>query len=59
MTEFLDMGGYAAFVWPSYGIALLVMAGLAVTSVRAWRRNRRLLDQLEQRRRSQRETAGE
>jgi len=25
VTEFLQMGGYAAFVWPSYGIAALVL----------------------------------
>jgi heme exporter protein D len=25
MVEFLNMGGYAAFVWPSYGIAALVL----------------------------------
>lgn len=25
MSHFLDMGGYAAFVWPSYGITLLVV----------------------------------
>jgi heme exporter protein D len=25
MTEFLAMGGYAAYVWPAYGITLLVM----------------------------------
>jgi heme exporter protein D len=24
MTEFLQMGGYAAYVWPAYGITLLV-----------------------------------
>lgn len=24
MTEFLHMGGYAAYVWPAYGITLLV-----------------------------------
>ena len=23
--EFLDMGGYAAFVWPSYGLTLAVV----------------------------------
>ncbi len=28
MSEFFAMGGYAAFVWPSYGIAFGVMAGL-------------------------------
>jgi heme exporter protein CcmD len=26
MMEFLDMGGYAAFVWPSYAVTLAVIA---------------------------------
>jgi heme exporter protein D len=26
VSAFLDMGGYAAFVWPSYGITLLIVA---------------------------------
>jgi heme exporter protein D len=26
MREFLDMGGYAAFVWPSYAVTLGVIA---------------------------------
>ncbi|WP_194913321.1 heme exporter protein CcmD [Azospirillum sp. INR13] len=25
MNEFLHMGGYAAYVWPAYGIATLVL----------------------------------
>ncbi len=25
MAEFLQMGGYAQFVWPSYGIAAVVL----------------------------------
>jgi heme exporter protein CcmD len=25
MSEFFDMGGYAAFVWPSYAITLVVI----------------------------------
>ena len=25
MMEFLYMGGYAAYVWPSYGLTLLVI----------------------------------
>ena len=25
MLEFFQMGGYAAFVWPSYGLAALVL----------------------------------
>lgn len=27
MDEFLSMGGYAIYVWPSYGITLLVLVG--------------------------------
>jgi len=25
MAEFLNMGGYAGFVWPAYGLALLIL----------------------------------
>ncbi len=25
MSEFFHMGGYAAYVWPAYGLALLVL----------------------------------
>jgi len=25
MSEFLNMGGYAAYVWPSYGLTLVVI----------------------------------
>ena len=28
--EFLTMGGYAAYVWPSYGIAAAVVAANAI-----------------------------
>ncbi len=30
MHEFLHMGGYAAYVWSSYGIAALVLAANAI-----------------------------
>jgi heme exporter protein D len=38
------MGGYAAFVWPAYGVALVVLGGLAWHS---WRRYRASIDALE------------
>ncbi len=25
MSDFLNMGGYAAYVWPSYGLTLVVI----------------------------------
>ena len=34
----LDMGKYAAFVWPAWGIAALVLAGLAARALVAARR---------------------
>ena len=47
MTDFLAMGGYAAFVWPAYGIAAVVLAALAIESLDAYRRARRDLARLE------------
>jgi heme exporter protein D len=45
LTEFLAMGGYAAYVWPAYGFAALVLIALLVQS---WRRARRRSAELEQ-----------
>ncbi len=49
MSEFFAMGGYAAFVWPAYGIVTLVLVGFLVTSLRALKENRRRLALLENR----------
>tara|TARA_R110002110_G_scaffold415612_2_gene651704 strand:+ start:165486 stop:165686 length:201 start_codon:yes stop_codon:yes gene_type:complete len=38
-TAFLNMGGYAAFVWPSLGIATVILAGMAVVSIRGLRQS--------------------
>ena len=42
LTAFLAMGGYAAFVWPSYGLALIVLVANALVPHRRERaiRNR-------------------
>jgi heme exporter protein D len=37
MTEFLSMGGYAFYVWGSYGVAAIAIA-VEILSVRARRR---------------------
>jgi heme exporter protein D len=34
MSQYLAMGGYAAFVWPSYGVAALLMVVLFLLSAR-------------------------
>ncbi len=49
MAQFLAMGGYARFVWPAYGIAVIVLAGLLAHSVIGYRRARRALDAEERR----------
>ena len=37
LTQFLAMGGYAAFVWPALAIAAGVMTGLLLQSLRSLR----------------------
>ena len=45
LGEFLDMGGYGAYVWPAYGLSGLAIAGLAVA---IWRRGRILRRRLKE-----------
>jgi heme exporter protein D len=48
LSDFFLMGGYAAYVWPAYGVAALV---LIVLLVQSWRSVRRRDAELEQMRR--------
>jgi heme exporter protein D len=50
MTEFFAMGGYAAFVWPAYGAAAIVLGGFTVNAVARYRSAARELDALQERR---------
>lgn len=43
----LDMGRYAAFVWPAWGISALILGALIARTVAAARRWKRELAQLE------------
>lgn len=46
MSEFFSMGGYAAFVWPSYGLGLVILiAHIAAPMMR----RRRLLSEISRR----------
>jgi heme exporter protein D len=47
MAEFFHMGGYAAFVWPAYGLTVLVIAGLIWQSVADYRAQAALAKNLE------------
>jgi heme exporter protein CcmD len=35
LTEFLAMGGYAAFVWPAYGVTALGLGAAVFVTLRA------------------------
>lgn len=51
LSHFLAMGGYAAYVWPAYGVAALILGGLTLVSVLEARSARRELDRLQDDRR--------
>lgn len=52
MSDFFAMGGYAAYVWPAYGLSALGLGGLVVWTWRRGRRLRRRLDAAEAARRA-------
>jgi heme exporter protein D len=47
LSHYLAMGGYAAFVWPAFAVAGVIMAGLALQSLGNYRRRQRELARLE------------
>lgn len=47
MSEFFAMGGYGAFVWPCFAAVAVVMAALAVTTIRQLRASRATLASIE------------
>lgn len=46
MSEFLAMGGYAAYVWPAFAFALALLLGLLGQSWRAAHQREAELEQL-------------
>jgi heme exporter protein D len=47
IASWAAMGGYAGFVWPAYGLAAIVLGGLALVSWRRHRRSFAMLDRLQ------------
>ena len=47
VTAFFQMGGYAAFVWPSLGLTVAIMGGLLIAALRQLRGRQRRLAELE------------
>jgi heme exporter protein D len=39
LSEFLSMGGHAAFIWPAYGVAVVVLFALVMASLRTLKAN--------------------
>ncbi|MSQ85251.1 MAG: heme exporter protein CcmD [Alphaproteobacteria bacterium] len=37
IAEYLHIGGYAMFVWPAYGLALVGLVGILWLSVSSWK----------------------
>ncbi len=50
MSEYLSMGGYAVYVWPSYAVTILVGLVMGLHSLRRYRRMRDLVKKLERER---------
>lgn len=47
VNDFLDMGGYAATVWPAYGVTLVILGGLLIASLRSLSKRKAQLAELE------------
>jgi heme exporter protein D len=47
MSNFFAMGGYAAFIWPAYGVSALALVAMVWQSWSAWRAARKKLQALE------------
>jgi heme exporter protein D len=46
MSEFINMGGYAAFVWPAFALSALILIALLAASQKALRESERALNEL-------------
>ena len=57
-SSFWAMGGYAAFVWPAYAVAAVLLGALGLASYRRWRAAERLAATLEGRRQRPKAMAG-
>ena len=54
MSEFFAMGGYAAFIWPAYAVAAILLFGLLGLSLKSMREREALVESLRSHRRRRR-----
>jgi heme exporter protein D len=59
LSGLLTMGGYAGYVWPAYGISIVVLAGVLVASLLGARAEEADLETLQRTRRARRGAASE
>ena len=59
VSEFLEMGGYGAFIWPAYGAAAILMTGLLILSWKGMRQREALVKSLRADRRKETEEVTE
>ena len=48
MSDFFAMGGYAAYVWPAWGLSVLALGGLVLAAILERRKVEERLRQLEE-----------
>jgi len=54
LHAWLEMGGYAHFVWPAYGLSLVVLTAVLLVSLRQLRQREAELEHLQGARRARR-----
>lgn len=52
--NYLDMGGYAAWIWSAYGLATVGLLGILILSLRTLKSRQKEFDKLKSLRRSSR-----
>lgn len=48
LSDYFAMGGYAVFIWPSYGLALVLLIGMAIAAHRRMRAAERAVRQIDE-----------
>ena len=63
VMEFFDamlhMGGYGGYIWPAYGLSIVVLAGVLIASLTSARKAEAELELLQQTRRARRAAPSE
>ncbi len=48
LSDFINMNGYAAYVWSSWGLCLLVIFALGIGAIANYKKTKSRLEKLEQ-----------